>query len=169
MIAFALDLYDKDYYQMYHYTEADFNTESSANSSIVTDGDKQTTAQEERNAYIEAQASDLAPEIEIDSVEDSDFGLLYRVWYTSKLIGNFYRANDGQWVVMPCDSDNRPRCNTAAEAQLLIVAIAGLLVADTAHEESDVEQLLNKPFDELTPDEWEYLKQHAQAAELLAA
>ena len=70
---------------------------------------------------------------------------------------------------MPLKSDNRPRCNTAAEAQLLIMAVAGLLVADTADEEFDIEQLLSKPFDELKPREWEYLKQHAQPEEFLAA
>ncbi len=138
--------------------------------SIFTTTDEQTIAQTEFDAHIEALSSDIEPEIEIDSLEDCDFGILYRVWHTSKLIGTFYRRTiDDKWIAMPFDSDSRPRCNTAAEAQLLIVAMAGLLVADTVDEEFDIEELLDRPFDELTPLEWEYLKQHAQTEEFLAA
>ena len=140
--------------------------------SIFTPTDEQTIAQAELDAHIEALSSDITPEIEIDSLEDCDFGILYRVWHTSKLIGTFYRrAIDGKWIAMPLKSDSRPRCNTAAEAQLLVVAMAGLLVADTVDEEFDIEELLDRPFDELTPREWEYLKQHAhaQTEEFLAA
>lgn len=155
---------------MYHFTEADFKLESSATSRIVEKESEHIIAQAEFDAHIEALSSDIAPEIEIDSLEDCDFGILYRVWHTSKLIGTFYRrVIDGKWVAMPFDSGNRPRCNTAAEAQLLIVAMAGLLVADTADEELDIEELLSKPFDELTVTEWEYLKQYAQTEEFLAA
>ena len=130
--------------------------------------DEQTIAQAELNAYIEAQAQVAAPEIEIDSDIDSTWGTLYRVWHSYHLLGTFYSSIDGSWVVQSSYTDEKPRCSTAAEAQLLIVAIAGLLVADTATEETDIDQLLDKPFDELTPDEWEYLKQHAQTAVLLA-
>jgi len=47
--------------------------------------------------------------------------------------------------------------------------MSGLLVADTVTESVDIDQLLDKPFDELTPDEWERLKQHAIREELMAA
>ncbi|MBR8839984.1 MAG: hypothetical protein DSM106950_39800 [Stigonema ocellatum SAG 48.90 = DSM 106950] len=43
-----------------------------------------------------------------------------------------------------------------------------LLVANTS-EKADIDELLDKPFDELTPYEGEYLKQHPQAEELSAA
>ena len=36
--------------------------------------------------------------------------------------------------------------------------MSGLLVADTATESVDIDQLLDRPFDELTPLEWEMLK-----------
>ena len=106
------------------------------------------------------------PEIEIDSAPDPDFGEMYRVWHGISLIGTFYRAADDKWVAMPCNSNDRPSCNTAAEAQLLIVAIAGLLVADTS---DDVVDLLDRPFDELTIAEWQAIKLAAQQAELVAA
>jgi len=51
-------------------------------------------------------------------------------------------AVDGSWVVQSNHTNSQPRCNTAAEAQLLIVATAGLLVADTATEEADIDHLL---------------------------
>ncbi len=91
------------------------------------------------------------------------------MWRSYHLLGTFYQAIDGFWVVQSSYTDSQPQCNTAAEAQLLIVAIAGLLVADTVTESVDIDQLLDKPFDELTPDEWERLKQYAIRAELMAA
>ncbi len=93
-----------------------------------------------------------------------------RVWHSYHLLGTFYQAIDGEssavlgfpqvkqlanpkgfWVVQSSYTDSQPRCNTLSEAQLLIVAIAGLLVADTVTESFDIDQLLDKPFDELTP------------------
>ncbi len=130
---------------------------------------EQTIAQAELNAYIEAQAQVIAPEIEIDSDIDSHFGTLYRVWHSYHLLSTFYQAIEGSWVVQSSYTNSQPRCNTAAEAQLLIVAMSGLLVADTVTESVDIDQLLDKPFDELTPDEWERLKQHAIREELMAA
>jgi len=131
--------------------------------------DEQTIAQAEFNAYIEAQAQEIAPEIEIDSSPDSDFGTLYRVWNSYHLLGTFYQSVDGKWVVQSDHCGSHKSCNTAAEAQLLIVATARLLVADIATEVADIDHLLDKPFDELTPSEWERLKQHSQAQELLVA
>ncbi len=111
-------------------------------------------------------ADAVTPEIEIDSDTDADFGTLYRVWNSSELLGTFYCAIDGEWVAQPSNSDKRPRCNTAAEAQLLIVAMSGLLVADSIDETVD---LLDKPVDELTVAEWQALKLAAQQAEMVAA
>ena len=121
--------------------------------------------------------------IEIDSDYDPDFGTLYRVWGGSvgiNLLGTFYQAAAEKWVAQPCDSDDRPRCNTPAEAQLLIVAaafgsqltnitclaLAGLRASDSGDYAVD---LLDKPFDELTVADWETIKQQAQQAELVAA
>jgi len=149
--------------------EADSNTKSFAPLSIVTISNEQAIAQAELNAYIEAQAQEIAPEIEIDSTLDSEFGELYRVWHGSQILGTFKRAIDGLWVFQSSYTNSQPRCNTAAEAQQLIMATAGLLVANTATEEADIDHLLDKPFDELTPSEWERLKQHSPKSELQAA
>lgn len=116
---------------------------------------EQTIAQAELDAYIEAQAQVAAPEIEIDSDIDRSWGTLYRVWHSYHLLGTFYQAVDGLWEVQSSYTDEKPRCSTAAEAQLLIVAMSGLLVADIAIESADIDQLLDKPFDELISEEWE--------------
>ena len=73
----------------------------------------------------------VAPEIEIDSVPD-DLGELYRVWNSFHLLGTFYQNLEGKWVTQPCNSDKRHCCDTSEEAQLLIIAVNGLLVADVA-------------------------------------
>ena len=99
----------------------------------------------------------LVPEIEIDSAEDSDFGLLYRVWHSYHLLGTFYRGS-GRWVAQH-DTESFT-ADTPEQAQLLIVAAAGLLVADT-HEEADL--LLDKPVDELTVAEWNSIKQRSRS------
>ena len=107
-----------------------------------------------------------SPEIEVDEQQDEEFGLLYRVWNSNQLLGTFYHAISGEWVVQSCFQDDRPRCNTAAEAQLIIVALAGRVVADSGDDGID---LLNKPVDELTVAEWQAIKLAAQQAELVAA
>jgi hypothetical protein len=95
--------------------------------------DAQAQAQFELEQYIEQQAQDVAPEFEIDSVDDADFGTLYRVWSGMRLLGTFYRADsDGLWVAQPLNCDTRPRCETSEQAQLTIIALSGLLVADAA-------------------------------------
>ena len=153
--------------------------------------DEQTIAQADLDAYIEALAQAVAPEIEIDSDFDSIWGTLYRVWHSYHLLGTFYSSIDGEssavlgfpqvkqlanpkgtWIVQSSYTDEKPRCSTAAEANVLIVAMSGLLVADTATESVDIGQLLDKPFDELTPLEWEMLKLYEPQPEdvnLLAA
>ncbi len=109
-------------------------------------------------AYIRAQAQAIAPEIEIDSIVDRDFGTLYRVWDGRCLLGTYYHALDDKWVVQSNYNSNHPRCNTQSEAELLVIAMSGLLVADTHSKFPDINQLLDKPFDELTFAEWEALK-----------
>ncbi|MBD2358873.1 hypothetical protein H6G41_30470 [Tolypothrix sp. FACHB-123] len=73
----------------------------------------------------------VVPEIEIDSVPD-DFGELYRVWNSYHLLGTFYQNLEGKWVAQPCNRDERPCCDTPELAQLFILAVNGLLVADAA-------------------------------------
>ncbi|NJO62221.1 MAG: hypothetical protein HC836_29540 [Richelia sp. RM2_1_2] len=95
--------------------------------------DAQALAQFELEEYIEEQAQELAPEFEIDAVHDSDFGTLYRVWQGMNLLGTYYRADiDGLWVAQPIETEKRPRCETPEQAQLLIIAVSGLLVVDVA-------------------------------------
>ncbi len=108
-------------------------------------------------------ADAVMPEIEVDSDIDADFGVLYRVWYSYHLLGTFYQDVSGKWIAQPCDTEDRPRCNTASEAQLIIVAMSGLLVADTA---DDVVELQDLPFDELTSAECTLVKQQALLAKI---
>ncbi|MBD2168674.1 hypothetical protein H6G04_30300 [Calothrix membranacea FACHB-236] len=93
--------------------------------------DDQTLAQSEFEEYIDQLTDPAPPEIEIDSVTD-DFGELYRVWNGWQLLGTFYQNLEGKWIVQPCNSDERPFCDTPLQAQLLIIAVNGLLVADAA-------------------------------------
>lgn len=99
---------------------------------IVQDGfDNQALAQVEFEDYIEQLGEEVAPEIEIDSVP-GELGLLYRVWNSFHLLGTFYRNLEGKWVAQPCNTDERPCCDTPDTAQQIIVAMNGLLVADVA-------------------------------------
>ncbi|OUL29222.1 hypothetical protein BV378_06320 [Nostoc sp. RF31YmG] len=93
--------------------------------------DNQTSAQSEFEEYIDQLAETIAPEIEIDSVPD-ELGELYRVWNSYHLLRTFYQNFEGKWVAQPCNSDDRPCCNTPELAQLFIIAVNGLLVADVA-------------------------------------
>jgi len=93
--------------------------------------DNQTSAQSEFEEYIDQLDETIAPEIEIDSIPD-DLGELYRVWNSYHLLGTFYQNLEGKWVAQPCNSDDRPCCDTPELAQLFIIAVNGLLVADVA-------------------------------------
>jgi hypothetical protein len=85
----------------------------------------------EFDEYFDQLTDPAAPEIEIDSVND-DFGELYRVWNGWQLLGTFYQNLDGKWIAQPCNSDDRPCCDTSWQARLIIIAVNGLLVADAA-------------------------------------
>ena len=80
-------------------------------------------AQQELNSLIENQADIVAPEIEVDSISDSELGLVYRVWKSYHFLGTFYR-DDNRWVAQPHSFDERLRCNSPEHAQILIVAIS---------------------------------------------
>ena len=92
----------------------------------------QVLAQSELEKYIHEQAEIIAPEIEIDSISDNDFGELYRVWNGMQLIGTFYQNLESKWVAQSCSSDKAIYCDTSNSATLIIVAVNGLLVADAA-------------------------------------
>jgi hypothetical protein len=59
---------------------------------------EQAVAQSELDQHIEEQAQKLAPEFEIDSDIDQDFGTLYRVWSSQHVLGTFYEDAQGKWV-----------------------------------------------------------------------
>ncbi|PHJ69116.1 hypothetical protein VF14_02970 [Nostoc linckia z18] len=94
--------------------------------------DNQAIAQLELNQYIDQQAQDLAPDYEIDSAEDGDFGPLYRLWKSYIFLGSFYQNLSGKWVAQPANSDCRAECDTEYQAQLVILAIQGLVVPAAA-------------------------------------
>ena len=89
---------------------------------------EQETAQAELDQFIEQQAQEIAPEIEIDGVESEDFGTVYRVWNSYHFLGSFYQNHQGKWVVEPANTDCRQECDTEYQAQLVILAIQGLVV-----------------------------------------
>ena len=103
---------------------------------INTIADEQAVAQQELDEYIEVQAESIAPEqpvvaattpdaVEVDSDFDPDFGIMYRVWQSYRLLGTFYHAwGDGKWIAQPVGSDFRPRLNTPEQAQSVIVAMS---------------------------------------------
>jgi len=100
--------------------------------------DEQELAQAELEEYIETQAEEIAPEprhieskIEIDDVNDTDFGKLYRVWESYHFLGSFYRDLSGQWVAQPCNHQPR-RFATSEQAQSFVVAVRRTLVLVTA-------------------------------------
>lgn len=100
---------------------------------------EQAIAQNELDQHIEQQAlrvasrrEELAPEFEVDSDIDAEFGTLYRVWHSYHLLGTFYQDVEGKWVAQPCNSDFRPRLNTSTQAELVIIAASGFLVSNAA-------------------------------------
>lgn len=93
--------------------------------------DEQEIAQMEFEQHIDQQAQDLAPEYEIDSVEEV-FGTLYRVWKSYHFLGSFYQDFYGKWVAQPANSGIRPRLNTDIQAQLVIITLSDLSIADAA-------------------------------------
>lgn len=87
--------------------------------------DVQALAQQELNDYIRLQAQEIAPEVEIDGVLDVNVGHMYRVWFGTKLLGNFYRAQDGAWFAR-ISSGIATLCDSSEEAQSWILQTSGL-------------------------------------------
>ncbi len=70
----------------------------------------------------------LPNEYEVDSVEDLDFGALYRLWFGWNLLGSFYQALDGKWVAQPSLITCEERFDTAEKAQQAIIDRSGMLI-----------------------------------------
>lgn len=66
--------------------------------------------------------SPIPPQLEIDSIEDPDFGALYRVWLGMSLMGTFYQRLDGLYTSQPINSAQRQRWATSTEAIEAILA-----------------------------------------------
>jgi hypothetical protein len=84
------------------------------------------------DTYAADLAPKLAPDYEIDSVEDDDFGTLYRLWKSYLFLGSFYQNLDGKWIAQPANTDCRSLCDTEYQAQLIILAMLGLVVPSAA-------------------------------------
>lgn len=85
-----------------------------------------------QSVVIEKPVQELAPDFEIDSVEDGDFGTLYRMWKSYLFLGSFYQNLDGKWISQPSNTECRQECDTEYQAQLVIFAMLGLVVPSAA-------------------------------------
>ncbi|MHC5897207.1 hypothetical protein [Nostoc sp.] len=83
--------------------------------------DEQEIAQGELDQYIEQQSQEVAPLVEIDSVELVS-GTLYRVWESYHFLGTFYQSLDGYWISQPCNTTQRGCWATDAQAIAAITA-----------------------------------------------
>ncbi|MBW4675924.1 MAG: hypothetical protein KME52_18455 [Desmonostoc geniculatum HA4340-LM1] len=91
-----------------------------------------TQATLDTQAIAQNVAASIAPDYEIDSVEDGDFGTLYRMWKSYHFLGSFYQNLDGKWISQPANTDCRQESDTEYQAQLVILAMLGLVVTSAA-------------------------------------
>ena len=142
--------------------EADFNTKSDVTSRIATD--ELSIAQAELTAYISAQAQALAPEPEVQFI-DLDGFYNYEAQAAGKTIaiitcdcGDFVTQ---PWVVMVGEVEVH-RADTWAKCAHYIQwhNKQGTLPKLYACAIASLEELLDKPFDQLTSVEWQLLKQY---------
>ncbi len=152
---------------MYHFTETNFKLELSASRRIV---DEQTIAQSELNAYIANLAQEIAPEPEVQFIDLNGF-------YNYEAL-----ANGETIAIITHDSDN-----FVTQPWIVMVGEVEVHRADTwakcAHyiqwhykqgtlpklKTLSAEELLDKPFDQLTHQEWEKLKAYNPQLYSLAA
>jgi hypothetical protein len=111
----------------------------------------QTTIESQVLAQLEQK---LFPDYEIDSVDDADFGKLYRLWKNFNLAGTFYQSLDGKWVAQPICGQVNGKFDTEEEVILAIVAATS---SNVFRSQPDIDSLLDKQFDSLTAAEWQYL------------
>jgi hypothetical protein len=70
-------------------------------------------------------------------------------------------CTDGSWWVMRTGECQQMPCDSAMDAVWWLSMVDVLPTAEVA----DCEELLDRPFDELTPDEWQRLREYAPVAE----
>jgi len=69
------------------------------------------------------QIEETLEQTEIDSIPDSDFGILCRLWHSTKLLGTFYRKIFTDiWVATPIDSIQPYYCPSEDDARYWLVA-----------------------------------------------
>lgn len=69
-------------------------------------------------------------EFEIDADHDAELGMFYRLWQDWNLLGIFYHnSSDGKWLAQSCFSHRISCCDSAEQAQILIIAMSQLLIA----------------------------------------
>jgi hypothetical protein len=109
--------------------------------------------------YLALQNQQLATELEIDSTEDADFGTLYRLWKNSHFVGSFYQALNGKWVAQTSCGQVNGKFDTEEQVILaLAIFTPGVTAIATGNLNTSIDNLLDKPFDELTVAEWQHLK-----------
>jgi hypothetical protein len=69
-------------------------------------------------------------------------------------------CTDGGWSVMRTGEYQQMPCDSAMDAVWWLS-----MVDNVPHEAVDCEELLDRPFDKLTPDEWQHLREYAPVAE----
>ncbi|MCC5611973.1 hypothetical protein LC612_35890 [Nostoc sp. CHAB 5834] len=70
-------------------------------------------------------------------------------------------CTDGAWWVMRTGEYQQMPCDSAMDAVWWLSMVDVLPTAEVA----DCEELLDRPFDELTPDKWQRLREYAPVAE----
>ncbi|MDF5732802.1 MAG: hypothetical protein PUP92_33625 [Rhizonema sp. PD38] len=139
-------------------TAADFNTKSDTTSRIAID--ELFIAQAELAAYIEAQAQEIAPEPEVQFI-DLDGFYNYEALAAGKTIatithdcGDFVTQ---PWIVMVGVEVHRAETWAKCAHYIQWHYKRGTL---PKLKTLSPEELLDKPFDQLTSVEWEMLKQY---------
>jgi hypothetical protein len=127
------------------------------------------------NAVI-AQRSESCDQAEIDAVPDSDFGNLYRVWQGTRILGTFYESMSGDWVARSSGSTESWYCSSPEDAMHRILEHTSNTTQTTyreippqVYETTLITELLDKPFDELTPCEWRIIQAYEPQNELAVA
>ncbi len=67
--------------------------------------------------------------VTIECVPCDEFGTLYQLWHGTVLLGVFYQELEGQWVSKPHGTDCCCFCDTEFQAQIVIMAIKGLIAS----------------------------------------
>ena len=147
--------------------EANFNAKSSPNSCTI---DEQTAAQAEFSAYIEAQAQEIAPEPEIQFI-DLDGFYTYEAQLAGKTIATITHDCEDfvtqPWVVMVGEvevhrADTWAKCANYIQWHYQQGTLPKLRAVSP-------EELLDKPFDQITCVEWQMLKQYEPESDCFVA